>query len=134
MPHSSYVDDPPTVSGSRPKQILVAFDGSESSFRALDAAADLAGYGTGLAVVHVRRPGAETRATVEAARERLLRRHLVARYLEPYGAPADQIVEAARVVDADLIVLGRRNAWSRMLGSVSAAVLRRATCDVLVAG
>ena len=121
------------MSASRPRQILVAFDGSESSLRALDAAADLAGYGSGLAVVHVRRPGGEAGPTVEIAREHLLQRHLVARYLEPYGSPADQIVEAARAVGADLIVVGRRNALSRMLGSVSSAVVKQASCDVLVA-
>jgi len=39
----------------QPRQILVRFDGSEASQRALDVAADLVGYGSSLAVVVVRR-------------------------------------------------------------------------------
>jgi nucleotide-binding universal stress UspA family protein len=114
------------------RQILVGYDGSEASQRALDAAADLAGYGSTLAVVHVLRAGAPQGRTVELAREHLLQRHLTARYLEPCGHPAQEIVEAARAVSADLIVVGRRNALRRMLGSVSASVVHRAPCDVLV--
>jgi nucleotide-binding universal stress UspA family protein len=116
----------------KPRQILVGFDGSEASQRALDAAADLVGYGSSLAVVHVRRDGAPTGATVDLAREHLLRRHLAAHYLEPSGHPAKEIVEAARAVSADLVVVGRRNAFKSVLGSVSAGVVRRAPCDVLV--
>ncbi len=115
-----------------PKSILIGFDGSEGAERALDAAADLAGYGSRLSVVHVRRVGAPQGEAVDVARERLLRRHLTARYLEPCGQPAEEIVEAARVVDADLIVVGRRSAIRRVLGSVSAAVVHGAPCDVLV--
>ena len=114
-----------------PKTILVGFDGSEASRRALDAAADLVGYGSTLAVVHVRRAGAP-HGTVDVAREQLLQRHLSARYLEPCGQPAKEIVEAARAVDADLIVVGRRSALRWMLGSVSASVVQRAPCNVLV--
>lgn len=117
---------------ARPRNILVGFDGSESSQRALEAAADLAGYGSRLAVVHVRRSGAPIGPAVELAREQLLRRQLTARYLEPSGHPAKEIVEAARAVEADLIVVGRRSALRRVLGSVSEAVVSRAPCDVLV--
>jgi nucleotide-binding universal stress UspA family protein len=117
----------------RPRQIIVGYDGSEASQRALDAAADLVGYGSSLAVVHVRRAGSPTRVTLELAREHLLGRQLTARYLEPCGHPAKEIVEAARAVRADLVVVGRRNALKRaLLGSVSAGVVRRAPCDVLV--
>jgi len=116
----------------QPRQILVGFDGSEASQRALDVAADLVGYGSTLAVVHVRDEGAPRHPTVELAREHLLRRHLTARYLEPCGHPATEIVEAARAVGADLVVVGRRNALEPVLGSVSASVVRRAPCDVLV--
>jgi nucleotide-binding universal stress UspA family protein len=115
-----------------PKQILVGFDGSEASRRALDAAADLVGYGSSLAVVHVRGGRTPSDGTVELAREQLLQRHLTARHLEPCGQPANEIVEAARAVSADLIVVGRRNACKPVLGSVSAGVVHRAPCDVLV--
>jgi nucleotide-binding universal stress UspA family protein len=117
---------------ARPRQILVGFDGSETSQRALDAAADLVGYGSSLAVVHVRRAGSPEGDAVDRARERLIQRHVPARYLEACGHPAKEIVAAAEAVGADLVVVGRRNAFKRVLGSVSAAVVRRAHCDVLV--
>ncbi|MGH3135441.1 MAG: universal stress protein [Gaiellaceae bacterium] len=116
----------------QPRQILVGFDGSEASRRALDVAADLVGYGSSLAVVHVRREGEPRSPTVELAREHLLRRQLTARYLESCGHPAKEIVRAARAVHADLVVVGRRNVLEPVLGSVSASVVRRAPCDVLV--
>jgi nucleotide-binding universal stress UspA family protein len=118
---------------ARSRRIIVGYDGSEAATRALDAAADLVGYGSTLAVVSVRRAGAPERVTVELAREHLLRRNVTARYLEPSGEAAAEIVKAAKVVGADLVVVGRRGALRRaMLGSVSDAVIRRAHCDVLV--
>ena len=120
-----------TMAG-QPKQILVGFDGSEASQRALAAAADLVGYGSSLAVVHVRQAGSLADRTVDLAREHLLHRHLTARYLEPCGQPAEEIVDAARAVSADLVVVGSRNAIESVLGSVSASVVRSAPCDVLV--
>jgi nucleotide-binding universal stress UspA family protein len=117
---------------ARARRIVVGYDGSDVSRRALDAAADLVGYGSSLAVVHVRRAGGPEGATVDRAREQLLHRQIPARYLEPCGQPATEIIEAARGFDADLVVVGRRNALRRVLGSVSAAVVRRAPCDVLI--
>lgn len=116
----------------RARRIVVAYDGSEVSERALDAAADLVGYGSSLTVVHVRRAGAPKGRIVELARERLLGRHVIARYVEPCGHAAKEIVEAARVAGADLVVVGRRSALKRVLGSVSSDVVRQAPCDVLV--
>lgn len=117
---------------ARPRRILVGFDGSEASRRALDTAADLVGYGSSLAVVHVRPAGSSPDDAVDRARTQLLRRQLTARYLEPCGEPASEIVAAAEEVGADLIVVGRRNVLRRVLGSVSAEVVRGASCDVLV--
>jgi nucleotide-binding universal stress UspA family protein len=133
----------------RARSILVGYDGSEVAQRALDAAAELAGYGSTLAVVSVARgpederieyadgsdPGGHSRSLLHEARERLIRRHVTARYLEPVGEAAEMLVETARELDVDLIVVGRRNqsALQRLvLGSVSAKVVRRAACDVLV--
>jgi nucleotide-binding universal stress UspA family protein len=125
-PSSGLVEDGRMM--ARPRSILVAYDGSTGSERALDAAADLVGYGSGLTVVYVPREGRSANGVVDDARARLLRRHLVARYLERPGEPAEEIVEAARASAADLIVVGRPSE----LGSVSRAVLEHAPCDVLV--
>jgi nucleotide-binding universal stress UspA family protein len=116
-----------------PKRIMVGFDGSEPAARALDTAADLVGYGSTLAVVTVL-TGVADRATARAAREQLLRRHVEANYHEVSGEPADELVQKAEELGADLIVVGRggRSPLRRLLGSVSARVLRRAPCDVLV--
>jgi nucleotide-binding universal stress UspA family protein len=112
---------------------MVGYDGSEPAARALDAAADLAGYGSTLSVVTVL-GGSADHATTESAREQLLRRHVEARYHEVSGEPAEQLVQKAHELGADLIVVGRRSRspLRRLLGSVSARVVRRAPCDVLV--
>jgi nucleotide-binding universal stress UspA family protein len=132
---------------ARARNILVGYDGSEASRRALEVAADLAGYGSMLAVVSVVREhdddtvngvrSAEPRAAsaLDEAREHLLRRQVSARYLEPFGEPAEKLIEAAQELDSDLIVVGRRdrNRLQQLLpGSVSSKVVRGALCDVLV--
>ena len=111
---------------------MVGFDGSESATRALDTAADLTGYGSTLAVVTVVGDGTGE-ATTASARDLLQRRHVEARYHEVSGEPAEELVRAHEL-DADLIVVGRRSRspLRRLLGSVSARVVRRAHCDVLV--
>lgn len=112
---------------------MVGYDGSDGAGRALDAAADLAGYGSTLAVVtvHTGEPDVSTTAT---ARERLLSRHVEARYHETAGDPAQALLEKAQELEADLIVIGRRNggALPAPIGSVSSKVVRDAPCDVLV--
>ena len=117
----------------RPRRIMVGYDGSDASGRALDAAADLNGYGSTLTVVtvHARESDGSTTAT---AREQLLRRHVEARYYETGGEPADALLEKAQELEADLIVIGRRNGSEppAPIGSVSSKVVRNATCDVLV--
>jgi nucleotide-binding universal stress UspA family protein len=111
------------------RTIVVGYDGSEVSRRALDAAADLVGYGATLAVVGIRSNGAhDTRAAVEQAQEHLLRRHVSALLAEPPGEPAEAIATAAEMLAADLIVVGGANGAE----PVAAGVLRRAPCDVLV--
>ena len=112
---------------------MVGYDGSDAAERALDAAADLAGYGSTLAVVTVH-AGEPDGSTTAAARERLLRRHIGARFHETVGEPADALLDKAQELEADLIVLGRRNGGPRSvpIGSVSSQVVRNARCDVLV--
>jgi nucleotide-binding universal stress UspA family protein len=118
---------------ARPLKIMVGYDGSDSAVRALDAAAELAGYGSMLSVVTVNANGGGA-ATTAAARAQLHRRHIEARYLETSGEPADKLVEKAHELEADLIVIGRRNGHRRHAfpGSVSSRVVRHAPCDVLV--
>lgn len=135
------------------EQIVVGFDGSEHSRRALERAADLAGDGTVLSVVCaadvarlLRDPAggtgpvdpadAEARAAALAeARTYLEGRGINARLVEGHGNPADVIVQEAEDSGADLIVVGTRglNAAKRLvLGSVSTNVVHHAPCDVLV--
>ena len=121
---------------ARARNILVGYDGSEAGRRALDAAADLVVHGSALSVATVATgPEDHARKLLSEARGLLLRRHVTARYLEPVGEPADMLVQTAREVGADLIVLGRRDQTPLkrlVLGSVSSKVLGAAECDVLV--
>jgi nucleotide-binding universal stress UspA family protein len=112
---------------------MVGYDGSDAAARALDAAADLAGYGSTLAVVTVH-TGEPDRSTTATAREQLLRLHVDARYHEAGGEPVGALLEKAQELGVDLIVIGRRNGGSlpSPIGSVSSKVVRDAPCDVLV--
>jgi nucleotide-binding universal stress UspA family protein len=118
---------------ARPLNIIVGYDGSDSAVRALDAAADLFGYGSTLSVVTVSANGGGAAATA-AARAQLHRRQIEGRYHEASGEPADQLVEKAEELEADLIVIGRRNGNRRRArpGSVSSRVVQHAHCDVLL--
>jgi nucleotide-binding universal stress UspA family protein len=108
---------------ARAKSILVAYDGSDAGRRALDAAADLMGYGSVLAVVGVR-TGLSEDPLAEASRY-LSGRHVVARYVQGNGHPAETLLDTAADVHADVIVFGGVD------GSLD-TLLRRAPCDVLV--
>ena len=121
----------------RARSILVGVDGTAVANRALDAAADLSGYGSRLTVVHVLPDdgGGRPNGVLDRARERLVRRQIQARYLERTGDAGRALLETAESIGADVVVVGRRerNALRRLwLGSVSARVVRRAECDVLV--
>jgi nucleotide-binding universal stress UspA family protein len=118
------------------RRILVGFDGSDASWRALDVAAGMIGYGSTLAVVSVARDGnGSVHVLFEKARERLLGHQVTATYIEKVGTPAEELVAAARELDMDLVVVGRRSGGGSdepLPGSVSADVVRDAPCDVLV--
>ena len=76
---------------------MVAYDDSDAARRALDRAADLAGYGSTLTVVSVATEGGRYQAgPLDRAREQLVRRQVTATYLQPVGEPAAELVEAAR--------------------------------------
>lgn len=134
------------------KTIIVGYDDTEPSRRALERAAQLAqAFGAELVVTSVapvlqsaapRSLGADPAETARehvaelaSAREQLEQRGLKAEYIEATGHPADSIVTAAEERSADMIVVGTREVgfMQRLLGaSVSDAVSHRAHCDVLI--
>ena len=133
------------------RTILLCFDGSPESERALVRAAELAHALTAeLTVVSVADelyrsqpysgwadPGEidEHRRLLERAADELSVRGVDAATVEPEGEPAEALLEQARLLDADLIVVGTRHRGllKRLLfGSVSGELVVEAPCDVLV--
>jgi nucleotide-binding universal stress UspA family protein len=141
------------------KKILVPVDFSAGSAQALDYALGLVGAGTSLHLLHV----AEINSVVEGLGsadfpevERRLREHadrqltalirdriggrvpatVEVRSGWPFGGkrPYAEIVDAARAIGADLIVLGtqgRTGLDHLLLGSTAERVVRHAPCPVL---
>jgi nucleotide-binding universal stress UspA family protein len=146
---------------SSPMRVLVAVDGSEPAELAVDLVANAAwppgteilvaeavetgagiygGPWPALAVVDTDRIEADIRAaaqkTVLEARERLTRPGLNVDGVILRGRPATAIVDQARRMKADLVVVGSRGHGtieSMLLGSVSAEVVDHAPAPVLVA-
>ena len=134
------------------KVIVVGYDETEPSKRALERAADLAlafdsrvvvtsvasvmlptGHGTG--AVDPSDPPEKHQTELEHAQAYLSGRNVKAELQPAVGDPAEAIVAAATEVGATLIVVGSRELGlvSRLLGqSVSGAVSRHAHCDVLI--
>lgn len=134
------------------KRILVGYDDTEESKRALLRAAEIAkAFDSRLHVTSVApllvgtprvmgpydptEPPAEHLAQLEHAEALLAERGIEATVEEAHGDPAEMIVEVAETIHADLVVLGthERSLIERALGlSVSGAVARKAECDVLI--
>jgi nucleotide-binding universal stress UspA family protein len=134
------------------KTIVLGFDDTEPSKRALDRAAELAeAFGAKLIVTSVaplligagRSAGptdpvdspAEHKRELEDARNLLGEHKVDAEYVTAVGEPADTIVDVARDRGADMIVVGTREPGvvQRLLGqSVSDSVAHHAECDVLI--
>jgi nucleotide-binding universal stress UspA family protein len=135
------------------KTILVAYDDTEPSRRALDRAATLAeAFGsrvlvTSIAPLHYSSPRltltVRERGEGVAAREEDLQqaqgileeRGITAETLAARGHPGPTIAKLAEDNDVDLVVVGTRElgAIQRLLGqSVSQAVSRRVPCDLLI--
>ena len=134
------------------KNIVLGYDDTEPSRRALERAAELAkALSAELAVVSVAPLGpggvrgaggvdsvdspAKHAAELDRAREYLEGQAVTAVYQEIVGDPADAIVQFADQRKADLIIVGTRDhgMLGRMLGqSVSETVSHKAHCDMLV--
>jgi nucleotide-binding universal stress UspA family protein len=134
------------------KTIVVGYDETEPSKRALDRAAELAqafgaklivtsvapvlvSAGRGMGPIDPVDPPSEHLAELEHARARLADKGVDAELVPAVGDPADTIVELADERHADMIVVGTRepNVLERLLGqSVSQSVSRQAHCDVLI--
>jgi len=135
---------------------VVPVDGSRHSSKALELACDLAGkYGARLHILHVAEPRAEAQTmvlgaaavTVEASPEELedagekviaAAKDIVAQHgcksvdtEVTRGPPAQRILESARDLQADMIVMGSRglsDIAGLLVGSVSHKVSHRAEC------
>lgn len=124
------------------KTIVLAYNDTESSNRALRRAAELAGFYRARLVVTSVIPvlvggGTTSEPGPELLRaQELLGEHgIAAELVEAVGDPAEAIVQVASESDAELIVVGTREPShvERLLGhSVSEGVQRMAHCDILI--
>lgn len=133
--------------------IIVGYDDTEPSKRALERSVDLAkafgsklyvtsvaptlepASGRGAGGIDATDPPEKHLAELAAARQYLEGQGITAEYQAAIGEPADGIVELANEQNADLIVVGTRepSLIQRLLGqSVSDAVAHHAHCDVLI--
>jgi nucleotide-binding universal stress UspA family protein len=141
------------------RTVLVGTDGSDTSFRAVDRAAELAAAtGARLVIVSAYQPadeaslareqdilGAESYQLIGSApaednlsraRDRAHRAgHTQVETLAVQGDPVDVLRKVAEQSQAELIVVGNRGLnrlGGRLLGSVPSDVARRASVDVLI--
>lgn len=136
------------------KTIVVGYDDTEPSKRALERAAQIAEkFGAQVLVASVARlthsaprsaatgppdpneTPARHQEELEHARSLLQERGITAEVVGGFGDPASTIARLAEERHADLVVVGSRELGlaQRLLGqSVSQAVTRRAHCDVLI--
>ena len=128
-------------------RILVGFDGSDASKRALVHAAEIVGRGGSLDVINVigsQPVSARVGSLVDGERRRQSKVLHQAKALlgewdvrmtphKAVGDPTSEIRAAAEESGVGVIVVGRGSGLRRLIdGSVSARLVRRAPCDVLV--
>ena len=128
-------------------RILVGYDGSDVSRRALVHAAELVGRGGEVHVINViAAQPVSSRVDALGDGERRRQRNLLAEArsllrewdvrmgaVRAVGDPTTEIRAAAEDSGARVIVVGRGSGLRRLLnGSVSTRLIRQAPCDVLV--
>jgi nucleotide-binding universal stress UspA family protein len=131
-------------------RILIAYDGSDASRRALERVTRFMKEDADIAIVTVARPiyrdppysgyadpkdEEEQRQLLFAAREELARAGITATGFAPIGDPAEEILAAAKAFEADAIVIGARSLGTvgrLVLGSVSTKVMHESDSDVLI--
>jgi nucleotide-binding universal stress UspA family protein len=134
-------------------RVVVGYDGSDSARRAVARGVRVAGargqvilvtvepkmHVNGIVAERFIEPGDEPSQLLVDAHAVVARTCAIGatdvRTVVREGNPADEILEAARAADADLIVVGRagKNFLARaILGSVAVRVVKLAHCDVLV--
>ncbi len=136
------------------KKILVCHDGSKASDKALKKAVEIVtrfeGSITVLSVIPelyltelseadrrriVQALTEETNIALEKVRASLAGKSIEAKIILRQGEPAEKILETAKKMKVDLVVVGshgRHGARKFLLGSVSSRVVENATCPVLV--
>jgi nucleotide-binding universal stress UspA family protein len=140
----------------RTMKILVAYDGSSYSDKALDRALEAAKKFAAeltvllavppLCIADLEMPGEtcqrleealdkEAKKTMAPVADRLRKESVAAKTLIQTGDPAELILDVADSAKADLIILGNRGrhgAKRLLLGSVSGKVSEYAKCDVWI--
>jgi nucleotide-binding universal stress UspA family protein len=133
------------------RHVLVCYDGSRESERAVDRAAEIASaVPTRVTVISVAEPVYRSRpytgyadpieedkhrALLDNATKTFEEQGISVETLEPAGAPVEAIIDAAHETGADLVVVGsrHRDLIHRLLfGSVSGQLVVEAPADVLV--
>jgi len=140
--------------GGMGMKILVAHDGSAQADKALQKASELAEkMGAEITITTVA-PDlcltevsdseckliteslfSEAESSMKKVAEELTAKGIKAEIVIKDGHPAEQILDTAREIGADLIVVGshgRHGAKKFFLGSVSSKIVEHATCHVLV--
>lgn len=136
------------------KKILVPFDGSSGSWKAMRKAILLAGeYGAELAAISVEERLPQYAATIGEVEDEMERQNRYFAEIQSkaselaleqgidlktesrIGHAADTIIRYAEERKIDLIVIGHSGhsgMWGILLGSTTARVVNQAKCDVLV--
>ena len=139
------------MTGLRLKTVVVGFDGSPPSERALERGATLVGRDGSVIIVTARLsiasrgvvsepipdtpPPDASSELLQRSRGLLHERGIEATLVAADGDPAEALIQVAQHKDAEMILVGHTGTGyvtRALLGSTAANVLRHAPCDVLV--